>query len=71
MKETYCARCYQRVYGELHKAEDHIVFTMKNGEQADVDRVFSHGNKYLVEFFCCSDHKKRAEHVSMGTLVSV
>lgn len=71
MKETYCAKCYRRVDGKLHKEQDHIVFTMSDGEQAEVDRVFSHGNKYLLEFVCCSDHKKRPGTSVMGTTVSV
>jgi hypothetical protein len=71
MKETYCATCYKRVYGELHKEQGHIVFTMSNGEQVNVDRVFSHGNKYLLEFICCSDHKKIARNPVTGTAVSV
>lgn len=71
MKETYCARCYKRVYGELHKEQSRIVFTMSNGEQADVGMVFSHGNKYLLEFVSCSDHKKRAENIGTGTAVSI
>jgi hypothetical protein len=59
------------VYGHLHKEQGQIVFTMGNGEQAEVDRVFSHGNKYLLEFVCCSDHKKLARHTPTNTAVSV
>jgi hypothetical protein len=71
MKETYCATCYKRVYGDLHKEQGQIVFTMSNGEQVPVEGVFSHGNKYLLEFICCSDHKKMARHIPTGTAVSV
>lgn len=71
MKETYCATCYRRVYGELHKEEGHIIFTMSNGERAEVDRVFSHGNKYLLEFVSCSDHKKIARSAIASAPVSV
>jgi hypothetical protein len=71
MKETYCARCYKRVHGDLHKEHGHIVFTMSKDEQAEVERVFSHGNKYLLEFLCCSDHTKRPREVVAGTTVSV
>jgi hypothetical protein len=71
MKETYCARCYRRVNGELHKEQGHIVFTMSDGEQAEVDKVFTHGNKYLLEFVSCSDHKKRVKVMATGTAVSV
>jgi len=71
MKETYCARCYRPVFGELHREQGHIVFTMSNGEKAEVDRVFSHGNKYLLEFICCSDHKKSTRHTLTETAVSV
>jgi hypothetical protein len=59
------------VDGELHKEQGQIVFTMSNGEQAEVERVFSHGNKYLLEFISCSDHKKRAGDIVAGTIVSV
>ena len=71
MKETYCARCYKRVQGELHKEQGRIIFTMSKDEQAEVERVYSHGNKYLLEFVCCSHHKKRAADIIMGTTVSV
>ncbi len=71
MKETYCATCYKRVYGELHKERGHIVFTMDNGEQAEIDGVFGHGNKYLLEFISCSDHKKMARETVTSTAVSV
>jgi hypothetical protein len=71
MKETYCAKCYRPVIGKLHKENDRIVFTMSDGEQAEVGRVFSHGNKYLLEFICCSDHKERVRTILTGTTVSV
>jgi hypothetical protein len=71
MKETYCAKCYRRVDGKLHKEQDHIIFTMSDGEQTEVNRVFSHGNKYLVEFVSCGDHKKRTGTSVTGTTVTV
>ena len=71
MRETYCARCYGRVNGELHKEQGRIIFTMSDGGQAEVDQVFSHGNKYLLEFVSCGDHKKRAKIITTGTAVSV
>jgi hypothetical protein len=71
MKDTYCARCYRRVDGKLHKEQDHIVFTMSDDEHVEIDRVYSHGNKYLLEFVSCSDHKKRAGTSVTGTTVTV
>jgi hypothetical protein len=44
---------------------------MSDGEQAEVDQVFSHGNKYLLEFVSCSDHKRRTKISATGTTVSV
>ena len=61
MKESYCAKCYRRVYGELqavHDVDHRLVFVLDNGEQAAVDRAFRHGNKFLLEFYCCADHRK-------------